>query len=112
MAIPRIKGVLLLAFAILPLSGYAIPEQRTESFSAIPAWEGAGNQTSPQAFGVSPFTQNAGGTAPGEGGGYIERGAAAWFADSYLGSLDPTADAITFSASMTISNAGNPSFGY
>jgi hypothetical protein len=104
-------SLLLLVFGIA-ISAYAATEQRTESFPAIPAWEGVGNQTLPQSFGVSASTQNAGGPDPGEGGGYIERGAPAWFADSYLGSLDPTTDAMSFSATLMIESAGNPSFGY
>ena len=106
------RGALLLLLASLGASGYATPEQRTESFSAIPAWEGMGNETLPQSFGVSPSTQNSGGIDPGEGGGYIERGLPAWFADSYIGSLDPTTTVITFSAALMIESAGNPSFGY
>lgn len=106
------RGAVCLFLALLGLTSFAATEQRTELFSAIPAWEGMGNETPPQSFYVSPTTLNAGGMAPGEGGGHIERGAPAWFADNYLGTLNPTTDAISFSASLMIDTAGNPSFGY
>ncbi|NUN97598.1 MAG: hypothetical protein HUU16_15650, partial [Candidatus Omnitrophica bacterium] len=108
----RTPGAVVLILSVLASSAFGATEQRIESFSAIPAWEGVGNQTPPQSFGVSASTTNAGGTASGEGGGYIERGAPAWLADSYIGALDPTVDTITFSATLMIENAGNPSFGY
>ena len=91
---------------------YAATEQRVQTFTGDPIWEGVGNRTAIQDFGYSPDTQQAGGAALGEAGGHVERGTRSWYADSCLGELNPAVDVLTVTGTMMLEDAGNPSFGY
>ena len=86
--------------------------QRTQNFDAFPGWEGRANGTSPQSFGYSGETNNAGGAGAGEIGGYIERTPIAWYADDSIGSINLANDDLSMTFNCMISTNGNPSFGY
>jgi hypothetical protein len=90
---------------------FALTEQRNQSFNADLQWEGNGNRTAPQDFGLS-LSLCAGGQNLGEGGGTIERGAPAWYADQNLGTLNLATDNLNFSGMFILKSFGNPSFGY
>ena len=103
---------IMIALVLASTVSFADTEQRSQDFTGDPIWEEVGNSTAPQDFGLSVATQQADGAAPGEAGGYIERGTQSWYADPRLGELDLTVDVLTATGTMMLENAGNPSFGY
>ena len=111
------KKMILLAMtcAFVAWAGFApaLTEQRTENFDTDPGWEGVANRDAPQNFGYSTDTNNAGGAALGEAGGYAERATKAWYADD-IGVIDISDTALNASGKMAITagDAGNYFVGY
>ena len=111
----KVFNVMLATCFVLVLAGsvMAAPSQRSEDFSETHWWwSGSGNTTAPQNFGISASTNNAGGAAAGEAGGWIERSPVAYFADGQIGTLDLATDDLSVSAKVMIDGNGNPGLGY
>lgn len=81
----------------------------TDNFDADPGWTGAGNTASGNSYGYSAGTQNALGTAAGEGGGLFEGGPENYYADIVGPSLS-LSDALHGDGKFYIDNHGHDLF--